>query len=204
MVNFMNQSSEINAGNQCKAPFVHIGFQRSGSTSLQSIFGDSEYGFATDRVFCNRTSAQVKNKRILRYLIRTHDLDFNPEHLRSITDEMLGWARPAGRVPLISSERLAGHWYTGGHDSKVIADRIKMVWPDARILMIFREQKSMINSVYRQYIKKGGNCAFDELLHPRGTGHNRGPLFSLRFFIYDQLVEYYHKLFGPDYVLALP
>ena len=190
--------------NECLAPLVHIGHAKAGSTSVQSVFGNPDSGFACGRDICFRTPDQVMNARITTYLVRTHDFEFDPEQLRSIAHEMLGWARPAGLVPVVSAERLAGHWMSGGYDSRVIADRIKAVWPDARILLIFREQKSMLNSIYRQYVKKGGGRTFNQLLKPDGSGHGRGPGFSLHHIKYDQLVQYYQKIFGADKILALP
>ena len=192
------------ADNKCLAPLVHIGYAKAGSTSIQSVFGDPNSGFACDRALCLHKPGEVKNTRIVRYLAHTHDFEFDPEHLRFITMEELGWAQSAGRLPVISYELLAGSWLYGSHNCKLIADRIKSVWPEARILMIYREQKSMINSAYRHYIKKGGTRSFDQLLNPKGTGHTRGPGFSLRHFKYDQLLTYYHKIFGIDKVLALP
>jgi len=191
-------------GDKCIAPFVHIGYGKAGSTSVQSVFGNPASGFACGKEVYFRTPNQVTNASITKYLVRTHDFEFDPVHLRTIALEELGWARQAGKVPLISAERLAGHWASGGYDSRCIADRIKAVWPEARILIIFREQKSMLSSIYRQYVKKGGGRTFKQMLDPEGSGHGRGPGFSLRHIKYDQLVQHYQKLFGADKVLALP
>jgi len=196
-------NGELN--NECLAPLVHIGYAKAGSTSLQSVLGDPKSGFEPDRDICSRVPRRARNDRnIKEYLVQTHDFEFNHEQLRMIANEKLGWAKSSNRVPLISYERLAGHWITGGHDCKTIADRIRVTWPYARILIIFREQKSMLSSVFRQYIRKGGSRTFTQLLIPEGTGHSRGPGFSLRHFKYDQLVQYYQDIFGSDNVLALP
>jgi len=180
MENLQNKFAiNYDAENKCLAPIVHIGYAKAGSTSVQSVFGDPENGFVYDKVVYDkdvylRRPGQIKNARIVRYLAYTHDFEFNPEHLRSIAYEALGWARPAGWVPVVSYELLAGSWLYGGHNSRIIADRIKAVWPEARILIVFREQKAMLNSAYRHYIYKGGTRSFDQLLNPVGTGHTRG------------------------------
>ena len=198
---------KYDASSGCLNPLVHIGYGKSGSTSVQSVFGNPNSGFAS----CDSRFASCHDGSFIRHthivnklVIHTHDFEFDPEQLRLIAHEMLGWARPAGLVPVISSERLAGHWMSGGYDSRVIADRIKAVWPEARILLIFREQKSMLSSIYRQYVKKGGGRTFKQLLMPDGGGHGRGPGFSLRHVKYDQLVQYYQEIFGADKILALP
>lgn len=186
------------------SPLVHIGYGKAGSTSVQAVFGQPANGFVCDRDVRPKTPSQVKNRRIIDYLAYTHDFEFDPGYLRELSWDLLGGAVPAGFVPLVSSERLAGHWSTGGHDSRVIADRILATWPQARILVIFREQRTMLSSVYRQYVNKGGGRSFQNLVAPQGTGFGRSPGFCLRFFKYDQLVAYYQELFSRSRVLALP
>lgn len=185
-------------------PFIHIGFPKAGSTSVQEVLGDPASGFLPHNGVRLRHANDVKNPRIVDYLVHCHDFEFRPEHVRQAAQETLGGVRAEGMVPVVSSERLVGHWISGGYDSARLADRIHQVWPDARIFIVFREQRAMINSVYRQYVKKGGGRKFAELVKPRGHGHGRSPGFSLRFFKYDQVVSYYQDLFGRDRVLALP
>lgn len=186
------------------APLVHIGYPKAGSTSVQAVFGDPSSGFLPHMGVRHRTPNEVKNPGVVDYLVHCHDFEFDAGHLRRLAHESLGGIRALDKLPVVSSERLAGHWISGGYDSRTIADRIRLVWPGARILIVFREQKAMIDSVYRQYVKKGGGRRFDQLLEPKGHGHGRRPGFSLRFFKYDQLVGYYRDLFGADRVLALP
>jgi len=190
--------------NEIIEPLIHIGFGRSGSTSVQTVLGNPLTGFAVGKEQRVHTAGQAKDKFIVTQLMAVHDLEFDPAIVRDYSCGLLGWARAAGKVPAISSERLAGHWCTGGHDTTNIADRILNVWPDARIFIVFREQRAILESVYRQYARKGGGRCFEEFIDPKGKGHLRGPGFSLRFFKYDQIVGHYQKLFGREQVLALP
>ena len=52
------------------------------------------------------------------------------------------------KVPVISHERLSGYPHSGGHDSKEIAHRLAAVFPNAKVVIVIREQKSMILSNY--------------------------------------------------------
>ena len=47
------------------------------------------------------------------------------------------------KIGVISSEFLSGNLYlNGGMDSKVYADRLKLIFPKAKILIVIREQSS--------------------------------------------------------------
>ena len=61
-----------------------------------------------------------------------------------------------GLSPVVSFERFSGNPFSGGYDSKEIADRLVQVFPDARVLVVVREQRSMIVSTYKQYVREGG------------------------------------------------
>jgi hypothetical protein len=190
--------------NETLEPVIHIGYGRAGSTSVQTVLGNPDAGFAVGKKLASYAAEEVKDKFIVNQLVTTHDLEFDPAIVREYALGLLGWARAAGKVPAISSERLAGHFCTGGHDAAIIANRLYGVWPKAKIFVVFREQKAMLDSIYRQYARKGGGRSIDDFLNPKGKGHLRGPGFSLRFLKYDQIISHYQQLFGREQVLALP
>ncbi|MEE8370860.1 MAG: sulfotransferase [Sphingomonadales bacterium] len=170
------------------SPLVHIGYHKTASTWLQRHF--------------------FKRKDIGSYWIKA-DLKFHNVHpLHFSADDYRAHYHPklleAGveRVPVISNERLSGHPHSGGFDSKEIADRLKAVFPEARILMVIREQRGAILSSWYQYVKKGGTGSLKNYLRPRGDGHV--PLFHRDHFSYDGLIAYYQDLFGKDRVKVLP
>jgi hypothetical protein len=107
-------------------------------------------------------------------------------------------------MPVICWGRLAGQAFSGGYDTKEIADRLKAVFPDGRIVVVVREQRSMIVSTYKQYLKAGGPSGIEAFLQPGSDQGWRIPLFEFDYFQYHLLLGYYKKLFGPDNVLALP
>jgi hypothetical protein len=63
-----------------------------------------------------------------------------------------------GLIPMVSSERLSGNPHSGGYDSAVLAERLHQVFPGARVLVMIREQRSMILSSWAQYVRVGGAC----------------------------------------------
>ena len=78
--------------------------------------------------------------------------------------------------------RLAGQAFSGGYDTKEIADRLKAVFPDGRIVVVVREQRSMIVSTYKQYLKAGGPSGIEAFLQPGSDQGWRIPLFDFDYF----------------------
>ena len=71
-----------------------------------------------------------------------------------------------GLSPVVSFERFSGNPFSGGYDSKEIADRLVRVFPDARVLVIVREQRSMIVSTYKKYVREGGALPPSKFMRP--------------------------------------
>jgi hypothetical protein len=176
---------------------VHIGYHKTGTNWLQEeFFGDPATGY---RWLDKRPVTHPVNR-----LIRTRPLDFDATTIRKEFDPLIEGAEAAGLLPVVSFGRLSGHPYSGGYDSKEIADRLKQVFPEARILIVIREQRSMILSTYKQYVKAGGASTVEHFLVP-GRKHGwRVPGFDFGHFEYDRPIRYYQSLYGRDAVLALP
>ena len=172
------------------APVVHIGYHKTATTWLQRQFlprlGDRVALFGLDRLWAE--------------LIAPAPLEFDPGRCgRYITDLL---AAHPGSVCVFSAERLCGNPHSGGYDAAEMANRIRASFGEARILIVVREQVAMLVSNYKQYVRMGGICGFEEYLSPPRDG--RMPLFRLDNFRYHHLVEHYVRLFGERHVLVLP
>jgi hypothetical protein len=184
------------------AMLIHIGYAKAASSWCQQrIFKNEDSGF----YFPYRGNVPEMTYKI----IEEHPLDFNIEQVRSAFHSKIDKSHEDPAV--FSSERLAGHWFSGGYDRKLIADRINSIFPNAKILIIIREQESILSSVYRQYIYKGGLRSPEKFFKPENIngknkrpGRARGPEFSFDLFKYDRIIEYYNELFSDDNVLVLP
>lgn len=138
-------------------------------------------------------------------IVRPHPLDFKAESVRERIEEWRSAeASPWARVPVLSHERLSGYPHSGGFDSKELAERIATAVPDARVLIVIREQKSILLSSYRQYVVDGGASSLHHYLYPRTEGTSRVPAFSPSYYKYHRLIEEYQRLLGREHVLALP
>ena len=176
---------------------AHIGYHKTGTNWLQDVvFGDPATGL------------EWLGKRPLSHpvhtLVRTRPLDFDADEVREAFAPLVAKVEAAGRLPVLSFPRLSGHPYSGGYDSKEIADRLKQVFPEAWVLVAVREQRSMVLSTYKQYVKAGGACELDEFLSPATRRGWRIPGFDFAHFAYDRLIAYYQALYGHENVLVLP
>jgi hypothetical protein len=171
-------------------PLLHIGYHKTGTTWLQRyVFGDSETGFS------QMGGAQR--------LIAVNAFDFRQRRIRKQMERQMGRAQGKGLVPVLSSERLSGEPQFGGYDSELIADRLATVFPNARILVVVREQTSMFLSIYKEYIRRGGAASLRQYLATPRDGYWL-PQFRFAFLEYHRLIRYYQDLFGAESVLVIP
>lgn len=163
----------------------HIGLHKTASTWLQK------------KVFSQLSGVEYfGHDFIYEHIIDPTEEEFSPFGVRS---KLL---KSPGGVKVCSSERLSGNPHSGYYDNALLADRMRAIAKDAKILLVLREQKSMLVSCYKQYVKSGGFCMIEEYIAPVTDG--RIPLFDASFFEYDAVVSRYVRRFGSDNVLVLP
>lgn len=108
-----------------------------------------------------------------------------------------------GLVPVISAEHISGSPERGGFDAEMLAHRLHQACPQGKILIIVREQRSMLRSLYSGLIRTGGMpYSIERMLTP--VAATVTPQFNPGYLKYDALVSYYQQLFGPESVLVLP
>ena len=181
---------------------IHIGYHKTGTTWLQKTL------FSANSPVFIPLSLSGKAKYMGKYFIYDQEgyllspFESNKAALLKELDATLSQLDLKGKIPVISNERLSGNPHSSGFDSKLIADRIHGCFPNAKIFCVIREQKDMILSTYLQYLKIGGIDSLKTYLTRRYDG--RRPGFSPENLRYENLISYYHQLFSPDNVLALP
>lgn len=175
---------------------LHIGYHKTGSSWLQEhLFRNEEVGFCTPF---------NKSRDLAEYLIAPNSLDFDLQAAQEYFYPKLREVADRNLVPVVTSERLSGSPHSGGFDTKDIAERLVRVFPNAKVLVVLREQKSMILSTYRQYVRGGGRCTIRHYLEPLpDIGGKKVPLFSYNYFEYHRLISLYYDLFGKENMLIL-
>jgi len=176
---------------------VHIGYHKTATKWLRGgLFCNDAAGY--------RWLGKAPASPAVNNLIFARPLDFDAAAIRGEFEPLFADAEAAGLLPVVCFGRLSGHPFSGGYDSKLIADRLKDVLPEARILIVIREQRSMIVSTYKQYVKGGGVCTLEHFLEPATERGWRVPSFDYRHFEYDRLIAHYYRLYGKESVLVLP
>lgn len=180
---------------QIEKLLLHVGYPKAGSTWLQRVIFDSgKYGFVP--------WAEDGSEQRARILWDADRLDYDAAELRARYLAKLRRDLPRDRWLALSSEAFVGNPMSGGFNALWNAEALAQMFPQARVLMVVREQRSMALSCYAQYVKEGGLLSLERFLVGQKTG--KMPTFDLRFFEYHKLVAAYRRLFGENRVLVLP
>lgn len=175
---------------------IHVGYAKAGSTWVQECFSDTKSGFLNFE--------QDAYSLSLDDFVQANSLFFDEAPYVECFKLHAKKAADLNCTPVLSSERFVGNWFSGGYDVKQLAKRLHLSAPDAKILIIFREQVQMLTSIYRQYVKKGGGRSLEKFLFPPTRGRTRIPEFSFNYFEYDKIINCYQNIFGSKNVMALP
>lgn len=177
--------------------FVHIGFHKTGTSFLQkNIFWDK------DQPFCSPWT--VDSGEIIEHFVITNPRKFNPGQIRQHFLQDVLNANCENLVPTISHEALSGNALRGRYYGFDVASRLKKVFPTARILIVIREQRSMLRSSYNQYVMQGGMFSIEDFIGGTLKRVGFSPIFRLDYLEYDLLISEYIEFFGRDSVLVLP
>ncbi|MCC7260797.1 MAG: hypothetical protein IT567_07170 [Alphaproteobacteria bacterium] len=172
-------------------PLVHIGLHKTATTWMRKHLFTAANGFAPlDRV-------TVENA-----FDRTGVFDFDPAAVRARFAEALAQSEQNGKTPVISLEHFTGTPFNRGLTIPLYAERLKAVFPDAKILLVIREQRALIASWYGLYVRSGGACSIRDFMQPPDHGA-WSPIFRFDFLKYDGIVALYHRLFGAEHVRVL-
>lgn len=182
---------------------IHIGYQKTGTTWLQhELFTSSNSTFepfslkSKDRSSIFLDFIQGKDGYLLSSFV------YNEEVIkREILKILKQKHEMSDKKFVLSAERLCGNPFSSGFDAKVIADRLYHFFPNAKIFIVIREQKSYLVSTYFQYLSGHGVLGITNFFTSR---YNGIPYFSPNHANYLPLINYYHTLYSKDRVLVLP
>lgn len=184
---------------------IHIGYHKTGTTWLQEeLFNSTEIN-ELDTLSVTET----KHSTLAFHFIYDKDqyllspFDNNEDNIKQhIEDIICSKAIDNEKTWVMSHERLSGYPSSGGFDSQSIANRIKNIFPNAKIFIVIREQVDLITSVYFQYLKEGGVKNIFDYLNTSYDGMNTS--FSPHHFYFNNLIQYYSELFGKEKLIVLP
>jgi hypothetical protein len=172
---------------------LHIGYHKSASTFLQKdIFPQLPVNY----VFLSGPQRQMLD-------MVESDIEFDANILQKWVNREIDHSHQANRerVTVISQEELSGH----PHGYKIVnpittAQNLKKAFPNAKILIIIRNQLDYLTSLYsyRVAVKGEEYRSFTQFLSEE---EKKGIIDHLE---YHKLINYYIDLFGRTRVLVLP
>lgn len=179
---------------------IHVGYPKAGSTWLQrELFNDNSAGFC---------SAWGRQAPILIEHIRVTDtfiFDEIATELREAYATGLEVSRKKGLTPVLSFEHLLLDPMGGQVDRREGIRRLSTLFPGAKILLVIREQRSIILSAYLEHLRRGFTTKLERFI---GVDDRRQPGFGcvcpFDLFLYDRLISYMYSQFGEANVLVLP
>ena len=187
------KDSQATAGQSATPHVLHIGFSKCGSSYLRALFWAHpkidlvwKSGFFTPEFFTP-----------------------NPARPTNLAEYQAMFRLRAGMLPVESDEHLTmpsvhpdlGVRGTNIADFERLVNRISHLLPDAKIIMVIRNQPSLMLSRYSEYLIAGGKVAFEDfasgLMGDRGEGN--------RFFqnYYFEIISILQRHFPTEKLLIL-
>jgi len=170
-----------------KKIFIHMGYPKCLSTSLQRFFFSKHdeinyFGVGSDTGIDYATTEIEYIFEILMKYSRNDVFDY---HLASMRKHIADVYRPS-KVNLVSSEHLLMNFTLQGIDPEQKIDRLTRLFKDYEIevIVIERDKSALIKSLYNEYIKMGYYESFE-------TFERWVVSFADRNFLYD--LDYHRK-----------
>jgi len=204
---------------QKEIPCIHIGYAKSGSTTLQKqlfsrhpqinylgTFPRGNIGIDSD--YLDENSVYLADENLREFYRNLVMLD-RSEYQQAQNQELFAkhidnyFTRPG--LPLFSNERFTSVFfaYPDLHEK---ANRIKTIFPDARILCVIRNQLDLIVSQYRDHpfdprnLAKGQPVSIDDWIEIAFSTEDLTFLDTLK---YHKVIEIYKYLFGKENIKIL-
>ncbi len=166
--------------------FVHIGLHKTATTYLQvDVFPDLK----------GITYIDGNDRSLLPWKRRMYMQDPLVFDVQEARNEILG--RMEGARSLLSTEALSGSPMGQYLDRDLILQKLKTMFPDARVIVGIRSQPDIIWSLYKNYVRKGGACRLDEMVDPYGAEIGRD-FIDLDTYKYGPYLDRISRLFGRD------
>ncbi len=170
---------------------IHIGDYKTGTSWFQNKF------FSSHPDLCYIDSGEHEEiVYLMHQLVDARDLDFDAESLQRKFVDVIRGANVENKKVIISREALSAAYPTGDN-AKRIAERLHAVFGKTKVLIVIREQFSMLKSIYSQYVKIGGTLSFKNFVYDPIV--SPGLLEKLK---YHKIIDEYVNIFGKENVFV--
>lgn len=184
---------------------LHVGFSKTGTTTLQRhlFSGHSQIRYLGKPYKDETLKARVHE------LLTQESLVYDPANIKTYLEhEVFGKTGEAGKLMLLSEEMLVS--YSKVRDKGLVAQRLKDLFPGAKVLITIRNQFEILKAAYLSRGRllayapgryAGLHVKFDEWLRASYENIERSYLGHVDYF---KTVEYYSRLFGRENLCVLP
>lgn len=171
---------------------LHGGFHKTGTTFLQ----ESVFCKLSDIIYLGKPWKDDKILEIVDYFYTANDIDIDTESIRTrfqlyLEEEL----KLKNTNILLSSEGLFSGYEWFGRYYVHMLERIKNLLQPAKLILGIRNQSDYIKSIYKQYVREGGQLSFTEFLHTEEVKSGLMPKLK-----YDLVIETMYDIFGKDQV----
>jgi len=174
---------------------IHVGYHKTGSTFVQNaILKNDQLGF----------HSPWSHQDYIEELIICNPFVFTSDRARQFFQPEIEKAWQNNHLPVITHEMLSGNPWKGGYSSRTTAERLKDTFPEGKVLIVIREQLSMLLSFYKHRVRHNLTASVDRYLQPAPSRSGFEPLLRLEYLEYHWLIDCYQALFGKHNVLVLP
>ncbi|MGV2831690.1 sulfotransferase [Myxosarcina sp. GI1(2024)] len=202
-----NRSSKI---------YIHIGYAKAASTTLQKHLFDKHpeinnlgiyptNNLGKDSSEINYKCAYFENESLRKFyhnLVMTDGIEYRRSNNIQLYKESIKPLFKLETINLFSNERFTSVAFSHS-DIKNKADRLKEIFPDAKIIIILRNQSNIIISKYREWpfdprcVMIGKPVSLDNWIKIALEDNHTKYLSNLKYY---EIVELYSEMFGKSNV----
>jgi hypothetical protein len=182
-----------------KTRYIHIGYPKTGTTTLQASF----FPRHPEVLHLGPSARPSEIKEAVEVdLIRKESFAYSSRDIQKVFEPYFEKMNSNGKYKAvgISCEELCFSFDGTGVDRALIAERLKELFGEAKILITIRNQFDFIRSLYSESIKLGCYFSFDEFLKAH---YWRFHTYLFHQIYYYPLFKCYSDLFGKDQVKVL-
>lgn len=213
-IDFMNDlvhNPKKNRQTETPNKYIHIGYPKSASTAIQKGFfgihnqlhhlgcgAKKKSNFWDDHGYINE-ELNIAMEIDLRYKT---NFSYDKDRIKEIFEKQFNEAKNNKNIHAvgISNENFCFNWH-GGIDVTEKAKRLKYIFGEnTQILVVLRNQKALIESLYKETIRFGYPGSFHEYLKYLWIYKDRNFLYE---FCFDKIIHLYSELFNSNNVHIL-
>ena len=192
--------------------FIHVGLNKTATSWLQKTYFGNHPQLRV--LGSRRHQAQINSdySRLVSSFVQGADLSFDTGKFKAEMERLFAAVKKeeSERSETILCSGLSAEAYSGdwrcGKNTRYIAHCLHEMFGRVKIILFLREQMSMLESNYKQFIKRGGTGSLDEFLfspiRTAGRINYHSPLNThvVEYFKYSRIVKLYQELFGAENV----